>query len=117
MPAPSDSRMVVPWVAKRTFDSSGETASECGFAQPGRNPVVGSGIQVPLLIERRCPERDCMSLYINLKQIGDVAVLRCAGRMVRGGALCLVQEAVTNLPKIRFSCYRSPLPQGLRVSF
>lgn len=42
-----------------------------------------------------------MSLYINTDQIGDVAVLRCAGRMVRTQGLSLLRDAVISLSQLR----------------
>jgi len=43
-----------------------------------------------------------MSFYINTQQTGDVAVLQCAGRMVRAGqALSLLRDAVTSLSQVR----------------
>lgn len=42
-----------------------------------------------------------MSFYINTKQTGDVAVLQCAGRMVRAQALSLLKDAVTSLSQLR----------------
>jgi anti-sigma B factor antagonist len=48
------------------------------------------------------PERMCrMSLYINIEQAADVAVLQCAGRMVRSQALSLLKDAVTSLSRLR----------------
>jgi anti-sigma B factor antagonist len=42
-----------------------------------------------------------MSFYINTEQTGDVAVLQCAGRMVRLQALSLLKNAVTSLSRLR----------------
>ena len=43
-----------------------------------------------------------MSFYINTQQTGDVAVLQCAGRMVRAAqALSLLRDAVTSLSQVR----------------
>lgn len=42
-----------------------------------------------------------MSFYINTEQTGDVAVLQCAGRMVRAQALSLLKDAVTSLSQLR----------------
>lgn len=42
-----------------------------------------------------------MSFYIEIKQAGDVAVLQCAGRIVRGAALHLLKDAVTGLTRTR----------------
>jgi anti-sigma B factor antagonist len=42
-----------------------------------------------------------MSFYVNMKQTGDVAVLQCAGRMVRAQALSLLKDAVTSLSQLR----------------
>ena len=42
-----------------------------------------------------------MSLQINTEQIGDIAVLQCAGRMVRAQELCVLKEAVTRLSRPR----------------
>jgi anti-anti-sigma factor len=42
-----------------------------------------------------------MSFYINTQQTGDVAVLQCAGRMVRAQALALLKDAVTSLSQLR----------------
>lgn len=42
-----------------------------------------------------------MSLYINIEQTADVAVLQCAGRMVRSQALSLLKDAVTGLSRLR----------------
>ena len=42
-----------------------------------------------------------MSLYIEQQQTGDVAVLQCAGRMVRNDALCVLKDAVTGLSQAR----------------
>jgi anti-anti-sigma factor len=42
-----------------------------------------------------------MSFYINMEQTGDVAVLQCAGRMVRAQALSLLKDAVTSLSQLR----------------
>jgi anti-anti-sigma factor len=44
---------------------------------------------------------DSMSFYINTEQIGDVAVLQCTGRMVRGPGLSLLKDAVTRLSQLR----------------
>ena len=41
-----------------------------------------------------------MSLHIEMEQIGDVAVLKCAGRIVHGAELCL-KDVVTSLPQVR----------------
>jgi anti-anti-sigma factor len=51
------------------------------------------------LVLRR--ERQIMSLHINSEQIGDVAVLQCVGRIVRGEALHLIKNAVTSLTQMR----------------
>jgi len=42
-----------------------------------------------------------MSLHIKSEQTGDVAVLQCAGRIVRGEALHLLKNAVTGLNQPR----------------
>jgi len=42
-----------------------------------------------------------MSLHIEMEQAGDMAVLQCAGRMVRTEALSLLKDAVTGLPPMR----------------
>jgi anti-anti-sigma factor len=42
-----------------------------------------------------------MSLHIKSEQSGDVAVLQCAGRIVRGEALHLLKDAVTGLTQPR----------------
>ena len=42
-----------------------------------------------------------MSLHIGKEQTGDVAVLQCAGKMVRPEALCLLRDAVTTLSQAR----------------
>jgi anti-anti-sigma factor len=42
-----------------------------------------------------------MSLHIKSEQTGDVAVLQCAGRIVRGEALHLLKNAVTGLSQPR----------------
>jgi anti-anti-sigma factor len=42
-----------------------------------------------------------MSLHIKSEQAGDVAVLQCAGRIVRGEALQLLKDAVTSLRQPR----------------
>ena len=42
-----------------------------------------------------------MSFYINTDQIGDVAVLQCAGRMVRAQGLSLLRDAVISLSRLR----------------
>ena len=42
-----------------------------------------------------------MSFYINTNQIGDVAVLQCAGRMVRAQGLSLLRDAVISLSQLR----------------
>jgi anti-anti-sigma factor len=42
-----------------------------------------------------------MSLHIKSEQTGDVAVLQCAGRVVRGEALHFLKDAVTGLKKPR----------------
>jgi anti-anti-sigma factor len=42
-----------------------------------------------------------MSLQINTEQIGDIAVLQCAGRMVCAQELCVLKEAVTRLSQLR----------------
>ena len=42
-----------------------------------------------------------MSFYINTEQTGDVAVLQCAGRIVRARALSLLKDAVTGLSQLR----------------
>jgi anti-anti-sigma factor len=42
-----------------------------------------------------------MSLHIEKEQCGDVAVVRCAGKMVRSEALCLLRDAVTGLSQAR----------------
>ena len=41
------------------------------------------------------------SLHINSEQVRDVTVLRCAGRILRGEALRLLKNAVTNLTGMR----------------
>jgi anti-anti-sigma factor len=42
-----------------------------------------------------------MSFYIRTEQTGDVAVLQCAGRIVRAQALSLLKDAVTSLSQMR----------------
>lgn len=42
-----------------------------------------------------------MSLHIKSEQSGDVAVLQCAGRIVRGEALHFLKDAVTGLSQPR----------------
>jgi anti-anti-sigma factor len=42
-----------------------------------------------------------MSLHIKIEQTGDVGVLQCAGRLVRGEALHLLRDAVTSLSRLR----------------
>ena len=42
-----------------------------------------------------------MSFHIKSEQAGDVAVLQCAGRIVRGEALHLLKDAVTSLRQPR----------------
>jgi anti-anti-sigma factor len=42
-----------------------------------------------------------MSLHIKSEQTGDVAVLQCAGRIVRGEALHFLKDAVTGLNQPR----------------
>ena len=42
-----------------------------------------------------------MSFYINTERTGDVAVLQCAGRLVRAQALSLLKNAVTSLSNLR----------------
>jgi anti-anti-sigma factor len=42
-----------------------------------------------------------MSLHIKSEQTGDVAVLQCAGRIVRGEALHFLKDAVTGLSRPR----------------
>ena len=42
-----------------------------------------------------------MSFYIRTEQTGDVAVLQCAGRIVRAQALSLLKVAVTSLSQMR----------------
>jgi anti-anti-sigma factor len=42
-----------------------------------------------------------MSLHIKSEQVGDVAVLQCAGRIVRGEALQLLKDTLTSLRRPR----------------
>jgi len=42
-----------------------------------------------------------MSLHINMEQMGDVVVLQCAGRIVRGRPVCHLKEVVTSLSQRR----------------
>lgn len=42
-----------------------------------------------------------MTLHIKMEQTGDVRVLQCAGRLVRGEALRLLKDAVTSLSRLR----------------
>lgn len=42
-----------------------------------------------------------MPLHINSEQTGDVAVLQCSGRIVRGEALHFLRDAVTGLKQPR----------------
>lgn len=42
-----------------------------------------------------------MPLYIEIEQIGDVAVLQCAGRIVRAEPLRILEDAVTSLSQPR----------------
>jgi anti-anti-sigma factor len=42
-----------------------------------------------------------MSLHIKSEQVGDVAVLQCAGRIVRGEALQLLKDRVISLGRPR----------------
>jgi anti-anti-sigma factor len=42
-----------------------------------------------------------MSLHIKMEQTGDVGVLQCAGRLVRGEALHLLKGAVSSLSRPR----------------
>jgi anti-anti-sigma factor len=42
-----------------------------------------------------------MSLHIKREQTGDVAVLQCAGRIVRGEAIHFLKDAVTGLSRPR----------------
>jgi anti-anti-sigma factor len=44
---------------------------------------------------------DFMSLYIEIEQIGDVAVLQCSGRIVRAEALRVLKDAVISLSQPR----------------
>ena len=41
------------------------------------------------------------SLHIKSEQAGDMAVLHCAGRIVRGDSLHHLKVAVTSLPRMR----------------
>ena len=42
-----------------------------------------------------------MSLHIKMKQTGEVGVLQCAGRLVRGEALHVLKDAVTSSSRLR----------------
>ena len=42
-----------------------------------------------------------MSFYISSEQIGDVAVLQCAGRVVGPESMTALKEAVTSLSQLR----------------
>lgn len=42
-----------------------------------------------------------MSLHIEMEKTGDVAVLQCAGRIVRSEALYFLKDAVTSLSQLR----------------
>ena len=42
-----------------------------------------------------------MSFYISSEQIGDVAVLQCAGRFVGPESLSVLKQAVTSLSRLR----------------
>ncbi len=42
-----------------------------------------------------------MSLQIKMEQAGEVGVLKCAGRLVRGEAVQLLKDAVTSLSRLR----------------
>lgn len=42
-----------------------------------------------------------MSFYIRSEQIGDVAVLRCAGRVVGPESLSVLKQTVTSLSQLR----------------
>ena len=42
-----------------------------------------------------------MSFYINTDRIGDVAILQCAGRMVRPQGLSLLKDAVISCSQLR----------------
>jgi len=46
-------------------------------------------------------EGELMSLHIKQEQTDDVAVVRCAGRIVRTEALCLLRDAVTRFSRAR----------------
>ena len=42
-----------------------------------------------------------MSLHVKMEQTGEVGVLKCAGRLVRGEAVQLLKDAVTSLSRLR----------------
>jgi len=42
-----------------------------------------------------------MSFKVRSEQIGDVAILQCQGRLVRGDAIFTLREAVTAFPAVR----------------
>jgi hypothetical protein len=42
-----------------------------------------------------------MSLHIKMEQTGEVGVLQCAGRLVRGEALHVLKDAVTSSSRLR----------------
>jgi anti-anti-sigma factor len=42
-----------------------------------------------------------MSLYISTEQLGDVAILQCAGRIVGPESISVLRDAVTNLSQLR----------------
>ena len=44
---------------------------------------------------------DVMSFYISAEQIGDVAVLQCAGRVAGPESLAALKKAVTSLSQLR----------------
>jgi len=47
------------------------------------------------------PKGEFMSFHIEQEQTGDVAVLQCAGKMMRNEALGLLRDAVTGLSQAR----------------
>jgi anti-anti-sigma factor len=47
------------------------------------------------------PIGECMSFQVISEQTGDVAILQCQGRLVRGEAIFTLREAVTAFPDAR----------------
>ena len=63
---------------------------------------MGQDRDYPIEADDRGQVGEFMSLYTEMEQVEDVAVVHCTGRIVRAEELSRLRDAVTSLSKIRF---------------